>query len=123
MPITEQQASETIDAIFQRLEELYAAKDVSGLSELYHPHAVIIYVGQSCSYGREEIQKAYEQWTSVIPRLTFHPESTFFTQEGEFITQCGYMLFEGDQRKWRYCITIRKNDDGTYCIYHDEFGL
>ncbi|KAH7696261.1 hypothetical protein AAVH_36671 [Aphelenchoides avenae] len=124
MTFTEQQATAILDRICKAFEEAHEKKDAKRMAQLYHPRATMIHVGVKCDYGREAIEKAYEQlWQQGIKGLKLHPESNHFTEDGEYVVQRGKMTFEGATHKFRYETVAKKADDGAYLLYHDEFGL
>ncbi|KAH7726057.1 hypothetical protein AAVH_06500 [Aphelenchoides avenae] len=91
MTFTEQQPATIFARICKTFEEAHEKKDAKDGTAL--PPA---------SDDDPPIEKAYEQlWQQGINGLMLHPESNYFTEDGEYVVQRGKMTFEGATHMFR----------------------
>uniref|UniRef100_A0A914E9U5 SnoaL-like domain-containing protein n=1 Tax=Acrobeloides nanus TaxID=290746 RepID=A0A914E9U5_9BILA len=102
--------------------QLIDLKDPVKLLEFFHPHAVLIHVGQSAKYGREELLEVMKEWVNMDAKIEAHPSKRLEAGHGDYLFDFGTMEFkftDGNIWKCKYEF-IYKREDGKYFLYRDQ---
>ncbi|KAH7724259.1 hypothetical protein AAVH_08147 [Aphelenchoides avenae] len=102
----------------------FTNRQLDDLVDLYHRDATVVVAGRRAAHGKEAIRKTYLPWMKSTTNLRLHPEQTTVTADGKYIAQVGKksMDFQGKPQTHHYEVILRREPDGRYLIYHDEFG-
>uniref|UniRef100_A0A914E948 SnoaL-like domain-containing protein n=1 Tax=Acrobeloides nanus TaxID=290746 RepID=A0A914E948_9BILA len=123
MPLTQEELNKTLDNLQADFKQIYETKDLEQIVNFYHPQAVMIDVGRSVKYGREEIRKVMQEWLTHPPaHPVSHPEKRFEAGDGEFLIDIGMSEVKFDNGMVFKCKyeCIYKKEDGKYFLYHEK---
>ncbi|KAE9555489.1 hypothetical protein FO519_001257 [Halicephalobus sp. NKZ332] len=124
MPRSEKELNDLIRKIQDEFEALWKAGDAKKLADLYHPEAVLVCTSAWVAYGRKAIEEKYVPL--VGPNFNFKLifDQNLEAGDGEYLIHKGRFAMEDKPGVFLpYEQIFKRQSDGSYLIYHDEFSL
>ncbi|KAI1703590.1 hypothetical protein DdX_14829 [Ditylenchus destructor] len=131
MPLSQ----EDVDSLIKRSQDEFRSawknKDAKRIAELYHPQAqgpaviwaTLVMSSDSCYFGRQAIQKTFESCLAHAPaEYELHTELSAEAANGEYLITRGFCS-NSMVEKSNYERILRKEQDGTYLIYHEQCNV
>ncbi|KAI1703347.1 hypothetical protein DdX_14983 [Ditylenchus destructor] len=123
MQLSQEEVNSLINGLEQDFRKAWSNKDAAALAQMYHPQAAFVITGVNCDFGREAIQKSLESFlSSSPPPFELHAELCAEAAKGEYLITRGYYV-TADGTKKPYEQIFKRNAEGKYLIYHDEFSV
>uniref|UniRef100_A0AC35GD46 DUF4440 domain-containing protein n=1 Tax=Panagrolaimus sp. PS1159 TaxID=55785 RepID=A0AC35GD46_9BILA len=124
MTFSKEEAEKVKKHFHDETMKYFMAKDVKGLTSLYHPDAVLIHQGKWCAYGTDEISKKNEEIVNMTWDFDIKEVSTEATGDGKFVVHKSEFTGKQDPSKKGWFAQIyMKGEDGKYLIVHDIFSM
>jgi len=104
----------------------WATGDAKKVAALYHPNAAFVHVGRCSYYGKEAIEKVFEKFLATPSDFTIKIEINLEAGDGQYLIQRGSFSNKDDNGKQQDCPyeqIFKRQSDGSYLIYHDEFSI
>jgi len=110
--------------IQDEFDKAWKTGDAKKVAELYHPEAAFVCTGQWAVNGRKAIEEKYA--AIIDPKAEFNIifDLNLEAGDGEYLIHKG--RFEAKDKPGvllPYEQIYKRQADGTYLIYHDEFSI
>ncbi|KAE9552610.1 hypothetical protein FO519_004158, partial [Halicephalobus sp. NKZ332] len=101
--------------------EVWGTGDPAKVADLYHPQAVMVHAGKKSIYGREAIIETFKELLASPSDFSTVVDKNLEAGGGEYLIQKGRFLLTGQEGEFPYEQIFKRQEDGSYLIYHDEF--
>uniref|UniRef100_A0A914YBW6 DUF4440 domain-containing protein n=1 Tax=Panagrolaimus superbus TaxID=310955 RepID=A0A914YBW6_9BILA len=125
MGLSKEEVNKLVKDFQKEIEVVWETKDAQKVADFYHPNAVMVHSGKKTYFGRETIAKLFEEFLKYPKNFELADDTmNFEAGNGEYLITRGHWISEsedGSKKQFWYEQILKKQPDGRYLIYHDEF--
>uniref|UniRef100_A0AC34QXP3 SnoaL-like domain-containing protein n=1 Tax=Panagrolaimus sp. JU765 TaxID=591449 RepID=A0AC34QXP3_9BILA len=125
MGLSQQEIDEKLKKCQDEFAAVWATGSAEKLADLYHPHAVMVHAGHKSIYGRENIIATFKEFIASPSDFSVVADQNLEAGDGLYLIQKGRFVLskDGKNEEFPYEQIFKREPDGSYLIYHDEFHL